>query len=250
MPAASPPRIWIICSRRIEPTGFVAALRERRWWQSAKTGGHRPELQAGCFWSFGLSFQTHGHRLRPHIPAIQPCAGMIYPYAGVVPAHAGTLAGCVGATPAYAGTLAGCAGMLAGYPGIVPACAGILAGYAGTVPMCAGIVAGCAGLIPACGWKLRRCLRNVRGRRILAKTGRKQRKTGLPTPGPRELMNWAQVARLGAGSGHGSRPNIELDLGRRWTNADDMKWKAIRLLSLTLKSMKQDRLNAGPSTHC
>ena len=32
---------------------------------------------------------------------------------------------------------------------------------------------------------------------------------------------------------HGSRPNIKLDLARRWTNANDMKWKATRLLPVS-----------------
>jgi hypothetical protein len=69
-------------------------------------------------------------------------------------------------------------------------------------------------------------------------------------PGLRELMDWAQVAWFGAGSGHGSRPNIKLDLGRRWTNAGGMKWKATRLLPLTLKIMKQDRLQIEPPIIC
>jgi len=37
-------------------------------------------------------------------------------------------------------------------------------------------------------------------------------------------------------------PNIKLDLARRQANADDMKWIATRLLPLTLKAIKQDRL--------
>ena len=121
---------------------------------------------------------------------IPACAGTLEGYAGATPAYAGTLAGFAGATPACAGTAAGCGGMLAEYAGIVPACAGMAGGYAGTVPMCAGT-------IPACGRKLRMCLRNVRGRRISAKTGRKEEKTRLPVPKPQELMKQARDYRLG-----------------------------------------------------
>ena len=38
-------------------------------------------------------------------------------------------------------------------------------------------------------------------------------------------------------AGRRSRPNIKLDLSRRWANADDMKWKATKLITIGLAAV-------------